>query len=254
MRLFKSCLFFLSLLVFISACGGSDSSSSDFNTASWTHPANLIDHISLDGQHVAYPHLAISNSGYAIVAWQQSDGSISQIFISERDGTSGLWKHPANLADNISPDGQNADAKRPQVAINDSGDAIVTWYQADTIAGHHKVFISERDGITGVWTHPTNLNDNISPNHSASLPQVTINNAGDAIDAWIQFDGSENQVFISERNGMTGAWINRLRAFVMPGSVRTLPSGAARRGPMRTARKYIQFRRGEARCAWTRPA
>jgi hypothetical protein len=52
------------------------------------------------------------------------------------------WIHPADLADNISPDGQDAYIVcSPQVAMDDNGDAIITWEQSD--GSNWQIFKSE---------------------------------------------------------------------------------------------------------------
>ena len=50
------------------------------------------------------------------------------------------WHNPASLADNISPDGQ--DASPPQVATDNSGNIIVVWNQRDG-ASYTQIFKSE---------------------------------------------------------------------------------------------------------------
>ena len=104
------------------------------------------------------------------------------------------------LRDNISPDGQ--DAFSPQVAMDDNGDAIITWEQSHD-SSIWQIFMSEYRN--GTWTHPNNLNDNISTDGlNATSPQVAMDDNSDAIIAWGQWDGSNNRIFKSEyRNG---AW------------------------------------------------
>ncbi|MCX7000029.1 MAG: hypothetical protein NT106_07020, partial [Candidatus Sumerlaeota bacterium] len=99
----------------------------------------------------------------------------------------------ASLSDNISPDGQ--DAYYPQVAMDNNGNAIITCYQSD--GSKTQIFKSEYRG--GVWTHPSSLSDNISPDgQGAYLPQVAMDNNGNAIITWEQSDGSKYQIFKSE--------------------------------------------------------
>ena len=79
----------------------------------------------------------MDNNGSAIITWAQIDGSNYQIFKSEY--RSGVWTHPSNLADNISPDG--TDGYGPSVAMDNNGDAIITWYQDN--GASTQIFISE---------------------------------------------------------------------------------------------------------------
>jgi hypothetical protein len=157
----------------------------------WTYPTDLNDNISPDGQDAGHPWVAMDNIGNAIITWRQSDGSKDQIFKSEY--RNGAWTHPASLTDNISPDGQ--DAYYPQVAIDNRGNAIITWYQND--GSNSQIFKSEYRN--GVWSNPTGLTDNISlDGQDAYEPQVAMDNSGNAIVTWDQSDGSTFQTFKSE--------------------------------------------------------
>jgi hypothetical protein len=155
---------------------------SEYRTGTWSHPVDLSDNINPDGQHIVYfPWVAMDNNGNAIIVWQQSDGGNQQIFKSEYRNSA--WTHPTDLSDNISPDGQ--DAESPQVAMDNSGNAIIVWQQSD--GGNQQIFKSEYR--TGTWTHPTDLSDNISPDgQDAESPQVAMDNNGNAIIVWSQYD------------------------------------------------------------------
>ncbi len=166
----------------------------------WTHPGGLSDNISPDGQNAYNPQVAMDDRGNAIIVWQQGDGSKNQIFKSEYRG--GVWTHPGGLSDNISPDGQ--DASSPQVAMDNDGNAIIVWRQLD--GANYQIFMSVYR--CGVWTHPGGISDNISPDgQEADNPQVAMDNNGNAIIVWKQYEGSSsNQIFMSEyRNGV---WIH----------------------------------------------
>ena len=92
------------------------------------------------------------------------------------------WHNPANLADNISPDGRETIA--PNVAMDNNGNAIIVWYQSD--GANYQIFKSEyRDGI---WHNPANLSDNISPDRQdAEYTKVAMDDNGNAIIVWQQY-------------------------------------------------------------------
>jgi len=168
-------------------------------TQGWINPFTVYDNISPDGQGADYPQVAMDNNGNAIITWRQYDGFNIQIFKSEYRG--GVWTHPTSLSDNISQDGQGADS--PQVAMDNNGNAIITWYQSDGL--NLQIFKSEYR--SGVWTHPTSLSDNISPNgQNAYAHQVAMDNNGNAIITWFQSDGLNWQIFKSEYR--SGGWTN----------------------------------------------
>jgi len=170
---------------------------SEYRSGSWTHPSNLTDNISPDGQAARFSQVAMDNNGNAIVVWRQNDGSNHQLFKSEY--RSGSWTHPSNLTDNISPDGQST--YNPQVAMDDNGNAIIIWLQSD--GSNNQIFKSEYR--SGSWTHPSNLTDNISPDgQDADYPQVAMDNNGNAVIVWEQSDGTNDQIFKSEYR--SGTW------------------------------------------------
>jgi mRNA-degrading endonuclease HigB of HigAB toxin-antitoxin module len=170
---------------------------SEYRSGTWSHPLDLADNISPNGQHAYNPQVAMDNNGNAIITWEQSDGSNVQIFKSEY--RSGGWTHPANLADNISPNGQNA--RYPEVAMDNNGNAIIAWYQSD--GSNKQIFMSEYR--SGTWSHPLDLADNISPDgQDAYDPQVAMDDNGNAIIAWYQSDGTKMQIFMSEYR--SGGW------------------------------------------------
>lgn len=164
---------------------------SEFRNAIWYHPVDLDDNISPDGSSAEYPQVAMDDAGNTIIVWSQEDGTARQIFLSTyRDD---VWIHPADLTDNISPDGGSAD--NPQVAMDDIGNAIVVWDQST--GPDRQIFMSEYR--EGTWRHPVDLSDNISLDaSSATLPQVAMDASGNAVVIWQQSDGANVQIFKSE--------------------------------------------------------
>jgi hypothetical protein len=108
------------------------------------------------------------------------------------------WTHPVDENDNISPDGEGT--SNPQVAMDDSGNAIIVWDQNDNdaIQAADQVFMSEYRN--GSWTHPAGLTDNISPdNTTTNHPQPIMGNNGNALIVWYQLDASSvNRILMSE--------------------------------------------------------
>ncbi len=173
---------------------------SEYRSGAWTHPSSLTANISPDGQNAEFPQVAMDNNGNAVIVWQQSDGTNSQIFKSEY--RNGAWTHPASLTANISPDGQNAEL--PQVAMDDDGNAVIVWYQIDAGGIYYQVFKSEYRN--NAWTHPASVNDYINPDgNGVYSPQAAMDNNGNAVIAWYQEDDAGfYQIFKSEYR--SGAW------------------------------------------------
>ena len=169
---------------------------SEYRNGGWVHPANLSDNISINSQIASNPVVAISDVGSALIVWQQFTGVGVHLFKSEY--RNGAWHHPASLNEHFTPDGGNA--YNPQVAMSSNGDAVISWTQFDGVAT--QIFNSRRHN--GVWNHPADLTDNISPDgFDANYSRVAMNNNSVVI-AWVGSDGSNKQVFKSEYR--SGAW------------------------------------------------
>jgi len=181
---------------------------SEYTGRGWTHPSDLFDNISPDGQDVECPCVAMNAAGDAVIAWSQHDGTHLQVFVSQR--SNGIWSHPADLTDSISPPGKNA--SDVGVAMDDNGDAILVWSQSDS-GNQLQIFMSEYRG--GSWTHPLDLDDNISPDGQPVWPaSVAMDNLGNAIITWPQKDGVNWRIYKCEcRNSI---WDPTLLEIISP--------------------------------------
>ena len=168
---------------------------SEYTNGQWHHPASLEESISPTEGAALGPQVALNNQGKAIVVWfQDARKGLYSVFISVRDN--GQWDHPDSIDDFISPS-EGEDASNPEVALNNKGDAYITWEQTkDNVS---QIFNSEfRDGT---WHHPRNIQDHISNStvHSGAYnPKVAISDNGEAIIAWQQVVGTLSQLFVSE--------------------------------------------------------
>ena len=171
---------------------------SEFRSGTWNHPSGLSDSISVDGQNAFYPKIALGNSGDTVITWVQSDGVTAQIFKSEY--RAGIWNHPSDLSDNISPDAKAATL--PKVAMDNSGNTVITWLQKE--GTKDQIFKSEYR--SGSWIHPIDLSDNLSPDIAKRVyaSQIAMDNSGNTVITWRQFDGTNSQIFKSEYR--SGAW------------------------------------------------
>ncbi|WP_287410087.1 hypothetical protein [Oceanithermus sp.] len=139
--------------------------------------------------------LALNNAGEAVMVWYQSDGS-GNLRIYEAERQNGSWTGPISFS--LADPPTSGLPQYLDVAINDSGDAVVVWGQDGQIFG------AERQGADGSWTAPAGLN----PAGTGRFdPKVALNNAGDAVVVWQQNDGTKNQIYKVERQGAGGSWI-----------------------------------------------
>lgn len=177
-------------------------------TGLWSHPANAGDSIAVAGSGASNPRLAMAGNGEAIISWFEYGGAFYQVYAAHRDPVTGAWTYPADRSDKLSPDGSRAWFNRS--AINSSGDAVVVWRQVDG-SGNEQIFMSERDGDTGLWDNPADLSDNISPDgFSAGEREVEMDDSAHSVVAWKQrvaVSGSE-AMFLSERASYAESWVH----------------------------------------------
>jgi hypothetical protein len=140
--------------------------------ATWSRPLNL----SLPGK-VEAPEVAVDSKGEAVVVWVLSRGARYVI----QDATlpaGGTWSPPADLSV------ATADSARPQVAVDQAGDAVAVWQQA---RGNHDFILGSTRPAAGAWSAATVLS---APGQNARGPQVALDPFGDAVAVWQRSDGA----------------------------------------------------------------
>jgi len=136
-----------------------------------------------------YPEVGIDQMGNVIAVWQKLDGADLSIWANRYEVGTG-W----GTAGVIEYDDDNH-AYTPEIAMNDSGKAVVAWEHRNGY--YYQVQVAEFDPLTG-WTNPQRI-DNSSG--FAFDPAVDINSQGDAVVVWEQYV-----------NGNFHVWSNNLVA------------------------------------------
>ena len=168
----------------------------EYRNGTWNRPDALDDHLSFAGKHAYYPQVAMDESGNAIVVWQQQD-SLNRWQVFKAEYRNGSWSLPQDLDDNISPD--NINAYRPQVAMDESGNAIVVWQQRVSSL-RQVVMLEYRQGKWSNFNYP----EPVSPfgRNSDYQVQLAMDPDGAALIVWRQYDGANWQIYKAEyRNG-----------------------------------------------------
>jgi hypothetical protein len=166
---------------------------SEYRNGTWTHPIDINDYISPDGDFTQFPQVAMGDNGHAIIVWEQA----SSIFKSEY--RNGAWTHPSDINDCISPREDMTGLE--DIAMDNNGNVIIIWNQFKNYFGT-KTFISEC--WNGTWTHPTDFNDDFfsstfSTFFSGGHLRVAMDNNGNAICVWTGWrENDYTQVFKSE--------------------------------------------------------
>ncbi|MEK6742248.1 MAG: hypothetical protein AABZ15_01485 [Nitrospirota bacterium] len=126
---------------------------SEYRSGVWSHPTTTAQFINPSGAGItaSSPQVRMNATGDAIIGWRGNASSsndcmgssmpCSQIYKSEYRNSA--WIHPSSLADNISPDGQEANLGG--VALSNNGNAFIVWGQQDGAVpqSYSQIFMSE---------------------------------------------------------------------------------------------------------------
>jgi hypothetical protein len=159
--------------------------------SSWSTPAPISDLATS-----AYnPQAAMDNNGNAVIVWKQTDASDMRVLKTEY--RSGAWNAP--LA--ISPTGTDACSflVGPLVDMDDNGNAIIAWHQSDGT----NVRVYKKEYRSGAWSATPDIVSN--PGSNASVPNLSMDNLGNAVLTWLQSDGSNTLVYRQEYR--LGTWL-----------------------------------------------
>ncbi|MBN4063323.1 Ig-like domain-containing protein [Cardiobacterium sp. AH-315-I02] len=138
-----------------------------------------------------FPQIAFDNSGNALAAWV-SFGSTSKfrVFVSHFDGTN--WGEP----ELFETDDTEQHARSPQITFDNNGNVFVVWYQENSNSLFN-IWANRYDGTSWAGAELIESNDI----GSASLPQIAVDNNGNALVVWGQWDGNRNNVWANRFNG-----------------------------------------------------
>jgi len=129
--------------------------------------------------YASNPQIAVDSSGNAVAVWDQSDGTRDNIWANRYVSGTG-W----GTAELIETDNKGH-AYYPQIAVDDSGNAVAVWYQSDgTIKS---IWANTYTDGTGWGTAEPIETDDAG---NAFFPQVATNSKGMGIAVWYQADGA----------------------------------------------------------------
>ena len=145
--------------------------------AAWTAPVTL----SAAGRQANSAQVGIDTQGDAVFAWRRFDGTNWRIQARARSAAGTL-----SSIQNLSAPGQNA--SRPQVAVDADGDAVFTWERFD---GTKWRVQSRARSAAGVLGPAQTLS---AAGRHATLPQLGVDSAGNAVFTWQRSDGTSWRV------------------------------------------------------------
>jgi hypothetical protein len=138
----------------------------------------------------SHPQVAFDARGNAIAVWDQSDGTHTNIWANRYAAGTGWGSAELIETDNA------GDAYDPQVAVDDSGNAIAVWQQSDGTRNNIRAnrYVAGAGWGSAALIETSNAGD-------ASYPQIAVDASGNAIAVWDQSDGTR-----------TNIWTNRYAA------------------------------------------
>ena len=152
-----------------------------------------------DAGSVFQPQVAIDASGNAIAIWAQDDAPEA-----DPDVRTSIWSNRFTAgtgwgsAELVETD-DTGNAWSPQIAIDSDGNALAVWQQS----GGNDLFdaVANRYTLGTGWASPQIIGAETGSEPNGFLePQIAIDNNGNAIAVWQQFDGTVRNV-----------WANRLQ-------------------------------------------
>ncbi len=136
------------------------------------------------------PALGVSEGRDALVAWSQEVGSGVSLFASvSSDFVAGDFT--TELVDTLSPP-----ALDPSVAVDDAGVGFVVWAQSTLQGVEPQGIYALRRNLadpTSSWGTPVRIDAN--PGGDAIEPRVAVDEVGNAIAVWRQFNGADLRIW-----------------------------------------------------------
>lgn len=157
--------------------------------AVWGPPVTISGTVSSD------PQIGVDTAGNSVAIWQEFDGVNTNIQAAILP-IGGSWSTPVTISSSV---GSNIDAI-PQIAVDPAGNAVAVW--EELTAGSSTVKAATL-AFGGSWTTPVDISVPVSD--SSQIPQVAVDSAGNAVDVWARFDGS-NVIIQSASLPFGGSW------------------------------------------------
>ena len=153
--------------------------------------------IEIEGESAFQPQIAIDQNGDAIAVWEQSDGTIYNIYSNRFTKASNSWG-----SENVIETGIGA-AFQPQIAIDKSGDAIAVWEQSDGIRS--RIYSNSYNKESHSWDTEVVIGSTVSlllePAH------VAVNQNGDAVVVWTSEDSlGVNNIYSNRYSKISNSW------------------------------------------------
>lgn len=148
--------------------------------ATWGEPVRVRPGLDLAGGELFAPAVAVNDQGVAVVAWAERVGAADRVLATRFED--GCWEAPVELAP---AQGLGAD-----VVLDADGRATVVWTrrELDASQGIAATTVWAARHEDGAWQAPRRISAEPAPDDTsyALEPQLTLDDAGGVVVAWIQ--------------------------------------------------------------------
>jgi methionine-rich copper-binding protein CopC len=162
----------------------------------WTGSAwEALGQVDVPERDAAAPSLAVANDGTLTIAYFEFDGVSSNVLVKRWAGSS--WQPLGDVLD-INPD---RNAVFPSLVIDDSGNAVVAWYEDRAGDLSRNIYVKQWNGTA--WEQlGTSLN--INQKERADTFSLAVDANRQPVIAFSEFDnvGGSNNVYVRRWNGV----------------------------------------------------
>ncbi len=152
-------------------------------------------------QSASSPSLALDSSGNPVVSWEEYDGASFNIYVKRWNGRS--WVQLGTFLDVNT----NRDAYNPSLALDSSGNPVVSWHESDGTSGN--IYVKRWNGRSWVQLGTTFLD--VKTNQNAFIPSLALDSSGNPVVSWYEYDGTSDNIYVKRWNG--SSWV-RLGTFL----------------------------------------
>jgi hypothetical protein len=163
-----------------------------WNGSTWSS-LGVLSGSSAPGSLASLPSLALDSAGNPTVAWEEWDGSDTNIYVQRFNGSS--WTNVGT--------GVLSGSSVPSLALDSSGNPVVAGRKFD--GSFNNIYVQRFNGSS--WTNVgTGLSGSSAAGSHAYEPSLALDNAGNPVVAWREWDGSVNNIYVQRFNGTS--WVN----------------------------------------------
>jgi hypothetical protein len=154
-----------------------------FDGSSWVNVGTgVLSGSSALGSNAENPSLALDSSNNPVVAWSESDGSVSNIYVQRFDGSTWVNVGTGVLSGSSA---QGSNAHYPSLALDSLNNPMVAWYEWD--GASNNLYVQQYTGSGWVNVGVTPLDTSLG--QDTWYPSLSIGN-GSPVVAWQEGNGT----------------------------------------------------------------